>query len=227
MDQLYYCNKCSTVLSPKDFKILKNGQTDSYCKNCRKEYGRLWRENNEKKAKGYYINNREKQSEAAKNWRKANLEKSNELNRKSKKKNLSTFVGRFFENHRKSIKNMYESKGTKSNYIEHLGCKSDFFIKRFPESSLKGNYSFDHIIPRSLAFQLQKRGLMEETELKKLCLAISHYSNIRVIDKGKNTDLSDRINGVSCRLMSDEDLLKEAWSIIKRVEGERGCVKEV
>jgi len=70
----------------------KDGNHNSYCRSCKNEYNRQWRENNAEKIKGYskfhYHTNIEKNKERTRLWREKNLERVKESRKVWTEKNL-------------------------------------------------------------------------------------------------------------------------------------------
>ena len=71
------CPRCSDDKAIEDFN-----KGRGYCRSCRKEYGKQWRDDHEGYGKEYYIKNAEHLRTLSRDWHKENRDRCNENQRK-------------------------------------------------------------------------------------------------------------------------------------------------
>jgi hypothetical protein len=202
------CNKCKVVKSLKEFansKIIKSGKVAT-CKDCIKEYTKIYLQENKEKYKEY------KKEYYSKN--KDRLIKETSLYSKKKRETDSLYKLRSVISHRirQSIKTKGYTKKTKTYNI--LKCEYDFFMQ-FINGVASNGYTYgigdlhlDHVIPISLA----------QTEDEALLL--SHYSNYQLLSAEENITKSNRyVNPLNlARVLEhhpDPDKIREIYTRLK------------
>lgn len=213
------CNKCKIEKDVCEFGI-HNSTKDrlrSSCKECRKDEGKLYREQNKEKRrlsvknwkdqnlnynKNYYIKNKEKINLINKNWYESNKEKSKDNNKKWTKKNIDK-VREYYNNRIKfqrktdplkklifNVRNRIYSvlKNKTKKSFEIVGC-SPKFLKEHLEKQFIDGMCWENQGNWHIDHIIPLSSAKTEEEIYKLC----HYTNLQPLWAKDNLRKSNKI----------------------------------
>lgn len=126
------CNRCKEIKPIENFCKTKSNNygLSTWCKECRKEYYKIYYKNNLEKLnrnhakyfKEYYKKNSEKVNEYQREWRKKNRDKCRKFNKKYNLKNKEYYKNYYYENKEKLILlNKKRRQDNKAKAIKYLG----------------------------------------------------------------------------------------------------------
>ena len=127
------CTVCGIdkEISKFGFKNKKKGVYCSWCKECRKEHGKQYREANKEHLKQYREVNKERRKETHKQWYEANKEHMKEYGkqyRETNKEHIKEKHKQWYENNPEYSKQYYQSN--KERYKEYCQNNKEYIKER-------------------------------------------------------------------------------------------------
>ena len=186
---------------------------DRYCKECRREYTKVYRDKNKQKLaekmkeyqrrkkdrisryqKRYRISNKKNKTEYDKRYRKEPKNAKRISSYLKNKRNTDPFY-RFTVNLRGMVKRSFQRKGWKksSKTQQILGCTFEELKAHLESTAVKNYGSFDPAIPYEIDHIIPMSMARNEVEVEKL----NHYTNLQYLTKLDNLRKSKKIIDIS------------------------------